>query len=161
MPKILFSVIVFLAIMTVGCQPVEVIVVATPQTETESPTLEATSGIPTLMPFERSTPLPTIASNPSQALPTATYNLPVTSTLPPITLVFPATPTPEPCTPRDDWTATYTIQPGDSLFGIASLYSVTTAELQTANCLSNANQIFSGTNLLVPFDLTPTATTTG
>ncbi len=160
MAKIFLCVWIFSALCVVGCQPEEVIVMPATQAATEISLPAATPNLPTSVPFEQSTALPTQPSNPAPSGPTATYDLPVTRTLPPITLVFPPTATAEPCVPHADWAATYTIQPGDTLFGIASLYSITTAELQTANCLTNANQIFSGTDLRVPFDLTPTAPAT-
>jgi LysM repeat protein len=67
-----------------------------------------------------------------------------------------------PCTPRTDWTATYTIGRGDTLFNIASRFNLTLAQLQQGNCISNPNQITVGQVLRVPFQLAtaapPTAT---
>ena len=160
MPKICLAVLLFAALCAAGCQPEEVIIVPTTEAATEISLPVETVSAPTAMPFEQATALPTLPSDPAQTGPTATYDLPVTRTLPPITLVFPPTATAQPCVPREDWAARYTIQAGDTLFGIASLYSVTTAELQTANCLANANEIFSGTELRVPVDLTPTVPAT-
>ncbi|MBZ0295160.1 MAG: LysM peptidoglycan-binding domain-containing protein [Anaerolineae bacterium] len=87
---------------------------------------------------------------------TLTPNLPVTATIPPLTLVFPPTATPLPCVPREDWTGTYTIQAGDTLFAIASNFGLTTAELQTANCIDDANSIFAGEDIRIPLQPSPT-----
>ena len=53
------------------------------------------------------------------------------------------------CSPRTDW-PTYTVQAGDSLLSIANSVGSTTGELTAANCLSNPNLIFTGTQLYVP-----------
>jgi LysM repeat protein len=90
-------------------------------------------------------------------IPTNTPALPVTSTLPPVTLAIPPTLTSTPCAPRTDWTESYTVQDGDTLFGIAQRYGLSLAQLQTGNCITDANQIFSGQTLNVPF-VAPTAT---
>ena len=60
------------------------------------------------------------------------------------------------CAPRADWNFSYTVQSGDTLFRIAQSFAVSAAELQTANCLTDANQIQVGQVLRVPRDL-PTA----
>ena len=76
--------------------------------------------------------------------------LPVTSTLPPVTIPLPPTALPTACVPRADWTGTYTIQSGDTLFGIAQEFGVTFAELQSGNCIEDANIIAAGQTLRVP-----------
>ncbi len=84
---------------------------------------------------------------------------PVTDTLPPVTLDLPPTMTVTPCAPRSDWTATYTIAGGDTLFTIAEQFNISVADLQAGNCVTDADQIFSGQELRVPFALeagTPT-----
>ena len=54
------------------------------------------------------------------------------------------------CTPRTDWTFTYTVQPGDTLFRIAQSAGVSLTELQTANCIADAGAISVGQVLRVP-----------
>jgi len=46
--------------------------------------------------------------------------------------------------------ATYTVQPGDTLSGIAARYGTTVAALASANSLSNPNLIFPGQLLILP-----------
>lgn len=46
--------------------------------------------------------------------------------------------------------ATYTIQPGDTLSGIASKYNTTTAALQKENGIQNANRINAGQVIRIP-----------
>lgn len=87
---------------------------------------------------------------------TSTPSLPVTATIPPLTLVFPPTVTPPPCVLREDWAGTYTIEAGDTLFAIATRFGLSTAELQSANCIDNANNIFAGENIRIPLQATPT-----
>lgn len=54
-----------------------------------------------------------------------------------------------PCVIRTDW-PTYTVQRGDTLFGIASRTGSTVAALAQANCLANANILYAGQVLRVP-----------
>jgi LysM repeat protein len=44
----------------------------------------------------------------------------------------------------------YTVQPGDSLSGIAARFSTTVAALQQANSIANPNSIFVGQKLVIP-----------
>lgn len=53
------------------------------------------------------------------------------------------------CTRRTSW-PTYTVAAGDTLAGIARRTGSTTAELSTANCLSDPNLISTGQALYVP-----------
>lgn len=53
------------------------------------------------------------------------------------------------CTPRTDWPV-YVVVGGDTLASIASSTGSTTAQLTSANCLSNANLIAVGQQLRVP-----------
>ena len=76
--------------------------------------------------------------------------VPITETIPPVTLPVQPSATPTPCVPRSDWEGAYTIQAGDTLFGIAQQFNVTLAQLQTGNCIQNANLVFSGQTLRVP-----------
>jgi LysM repeat protein len=76
--------------------------------------------------------------------------LPITETIPPVTLPVRPSPTPTPCVPRADWTGTYTVQAGDTLFGIAQQLGISVVQLQTANCITDANLVFAGAQLRVP-----------
>lgn len=88
-------------------------------------------------------PPPISATSPSRLLATETLGVPFS----------PQLPTAAPCLPRADWTATYTIQRGDTLFSIARLFNIPVAELQQANCIANPNLIQAGQVLRVPFAL--------
>ncbi len=57
------------------------------------------------------------------------------------------------CTPRADWTVTYNIQRGDTLFAVAQRFNLTLQQLQQANCISDPNLIQVGQALRVPFQL--------
>ncbi len=54
------------------------------------------------------------------------------------------------CTPRADWTVTYTIVSGDTLVDIARRASTTAEALTQGNCLSNPNNITVGQQLRLP-----------
>lgn len=88
---------------------------------------------------------------------TPTYTLTATETLT-------DTPGPTPCMPRYDW-PTYQIQPGNTLYWLASATGSTVQELMLANCLTS-DRIYYGQMLHVPrlpinaFTPTPTATQT-
>ena len=58
--------------------------------------------------------------------------------------------TPIPCGPFPGWIRGYVVQPGDTLFHIATLYRTTVQDLQRANCKANSTVIFSGDRLWVP-----------
>jgi len=68
----------------------------------------------------------------------------------------PAAPAPTPrvatpaAPPPSDWTGTYTVAPGDSLYAIARRHKVKTAELQTANGIADPRKVRPGTVLKVP-----------
>jgi hypothetical protein len=53
------------------------------------------------------------------------------------------------CGPYYGWIKAYTVQPGDTLFHIATLYRTTVGAVQTANCM-NTTMIFPGQRLWVP-----------
>lgn len=59
-----------------------------------------------------------------------------------------ATITPEPA--PSDWSGTYTIQRGDSLYGIARRFNVKSADLQRYNGISDVRRVMPGTVLKVP-----------
>jgi LysM repeat protein len=52
------------------------------------------------------------------------------------------------CGPPYGWYI-YTVQPGDTLYGIATAYGITVNQLMYANCLKNTN-IYAGQRLYVP-----------
>jgi LysM repeat protein len=54
------------------------------------------------------------------------------------------------CTPRADWTFTYTVIAGDNLGSIARRASSSIAEIAAGNCLANPNNIVVGQVLRVP-----------
>jgi LysM repeat protein len=66
-----------------------------------------------------------------------------------------------PCGPFPGWIRGYVVQPGDTLFHIATLYGTSVRDLQRANCKSNSTIIFSGDRLWVPNvpTITPGVTT--
>ena len=120
-----------------------------------APPATATSAA-TPTPPASATPRPTTTPVPE---PLATINLPVTSTLPPVTLVMPATIAPTACTPRADWGGSHVIQSGDSLFVIAQTYGLTVLQLQSANCIENADFIQVGQILRIPGSPAPVSPT--
>lgn len=82
----------------------------------------------------------------------ATNTPPPTATIP----VNPQRPTTIACVPRSDWAAAYTVQRGDTLFGIARRFQVSPTDLQQGNCIANPNVILPGQVLRVPFAAIPT-----
>jgi LysM repeat protein len=144
------AVIPVIVLIIAGCAQADV--TPSPTAAVMEPNIPAPD-MPTQQPSDTATPTP---ADTLTGKPTPTFNLPVTSTLPPITLTFPDTATPLPCIPRADWTDRYIIQPGDTLFAIATRLGLTTGELQTANCIVDANSIFAGTPLRIPPQATAT-----
>lgn len=57
--------------------------------------------------------------------------------------------TPIPCGPLLGWVR-YTVQPGDTLFRVSSMYGTTVSLLQQANCLGTSTAIRTGQLLWVP-----------
>ena len=57
---------------------------------------------------------------------------------------------PEECVVREDWTGRHTVQRGETLSQIARQYDLTLEELQSGNCISNPDRIFSGQSLRLP-----------
>jgi LysM repeat protein len=72
-----------------------------------------------------------------------------TSTTPSVTIPTAGTPTTT-CTVRSDWTATYTVQRGDTLSTIARRYGIDLREFQEGNCITNPDLIRAGQELRVP-----------
>ncbi|MGZ6315839.1 MAG: LysM peptidoglycan-binding domain-containing protein [Anaerolineales bacterium] len=55
-----------------------------------------------------------------------------------------------PCGPYYGWTRSYIVQPGDTLFHIATLYQTTLTAVQIANCKFASTTIYPGERLWVP-----------
>jgi hypothetical protein len=100
-------------------------------------------------------PSPTSAIPPTATprvfIATATQSLPsptaaVTRRATPTFRAYPSTFS---CGPYAGWIRAYTVQPGDTLFHISTLYRTTVTALQTANCKSTSI-IFPGDRLWVP-----------
>lgn len=98
----------------------------------------------TATPLPTQTPMATPLPQPSATATSAPVVTPTTSA--------PATPIPvanRPCTTRTDWPI-YTVLAGDTLSDIAARSGSTVNELSTGNCLTNANNIFTGQQIRVP-----------
>ncbi len=109
--------------------------------------------VPTLPPTSTSTPI----AQPSPSLTYSVTPLPaiITPTLPAtITSTLPLTPTN--CPPPSGWRS-YTIQPGDTLDGLALQVKKTSAEISQANCLGSAGL---STGLVIYLPPVPTGTAT-
>jgi uncharacterized protein YgiM (DUF1202 family) len=65
-------------------------------------------------------------------------------------LVMPRTSVAAQCTPRADWTSSYTIAKGDTLNRIARRYGLTAQQVAQGNCIANLNRIYVGQTLRVP-----------
>lgn len=112
---------------------------------TDTPLSSAPAASATQIPAvsEATTPTPSLAALSS----TPVVNYP---TLAPTRRV----PTPTPvarttCGPLPGWVKAYIVQPGDSMFHIATLYRTTVSALQRANCKTSF-LIFAGERLWVP-----------
>ena len=106
--------------------------------------------------LERPVQLPSPIAGPTIAPVESTL---ATSTVPPLTLLPSPTSTPEECTAREDWTASYTVARGDNLTSIARRFGISLRELQEGNCIDNPNLIRVGQVLRVPAE-PPTAEAT-
>lgn len=62
----------------------------------------------------------------------------------------PSSPTAQPCTPRRDWSYSYIVQRGDTLFSIARASSTTVDALVLGNCLADPDTISAGQVLILP-----------
>ncbi|MDZ4765276.1 MAG: LysM peptidoglycan-binding domain-containing protein, partial [Chloroflexota bacterium] len=109
-------------------------------TATPSPTFTAT---PSSTPTETPTDIPT-----SSALPTAVILFPDEVDVTPALELTPIVAQPD-CTIPPDWTV-YTVQEGDTLFGIAQVTNSTVSDLVIANCLTDDDAIDVGRTLFVP-----------
>lgn len=136
-------------------------------TLTVSPTLPPSSPLPTLTASQTLKPPPTFepsTSTPRPTLtpiPTATSGRLAAATFPPglrgIESEFNdgVEVDSETCEKRDDWELRYTVQPGDALSKIATLYGTLATDLAVANCLDDVDTIVSGQVLRVPGDTQP------
>lgn len=114
-----------------------------------------------LAPFPTPTqPSPTSTPLPSPAISTA---LPPTSTSTPtpISTAIPTWPTATPtvCIIPSGWDWIHVVQPGDSIYFIASRHGTTALAIVQANCLPNY-YLFPGQRLYLPPPLPPTSTPT-
>ncbi|MBI5957190.1 MAG: LysM peptidoglycan-binding domain-containing protein [Chloroflexi bacterium] len=144
---------------------------ATP-TNTLTPTKTLT---PTLTPTLTQTPTPTRTFTPTNtatftATPTLTFTptLRYTLTFTPYPTLTPSitpfggertsTPVASGCVIPERWVS-YTIQSGDTLFALAQRFRIGLAELASANCITEANNITAGLVLYVPpgSNVTPAA----
>ncbi len=123
-----------------------------------APTL--TSAPPSPVPSSPTPPSPVPATNTAAVQPSATpqviYVTATTSAATATTYIRPtATSTRRPyattfvCGPYSGWVKSYTVQAGDTLFHISTLYRTNVPALQTANCLATTF-IFPGEKLWVP-----------
>ncbi|MCA1953727.1 MAG: LysM peptidoglycan-binding domain-containing protein [Anaerolinea sp.] len=84
--------------------------------------------------------------------------LPAPISIPSNTPSLPPSPTLRPCGPPLGWTL-YTIQPGQTLFGLSLEFGVSVYQIQQANCL-NGTLIYSGQRIYLPNIPTRTHTLT-
>lgn len=101
------------------------------------------------------TPTPTVtqpidtSSAPMLTLPVVITS-PTASVTPYIFYAQPPTRTAISCGPFYGWVRAYTVQPGDSLFGIATQFGTTVSALERANCRTSS-LIYAGERLWVPY----------
>ena len=134
-------------------------------TTTTSPTRLPSSPLPTLTPTQTLKPPPTFEPPTATLRPTdsptrtPTKSILLDVTAPPglqgLDLFDDNGNTPEGCEKRDDWKLRYTVQAGDALSNIASLYGTYATELVIGNCLENADKIIAGQILRVPGEVQP------
>ena len=110
-----------------------------PSTSTPSVILPSPSATVTTLATQ---PASIVTATPTRSVATSTPQLRPTST-------HVIAPTHFDCGPYSGWLRNYTVQPGDTLFHIATLYQTTVTALQVANCKLNFN-IFPGDVLWVP-----------
>lgn len=116
--------------------------IATPIMPTAAPASSATSQAPAAT----ATPQALVITATPIILPSPTSR-PYASPRPTSTRAF--YPTPFHCGPYSGWVLSYTVQPGDTLFHIATLYRTTVSALQIANCIPGT-LILPGERLWVP-----------
>lgn len=125
-----FAILITAMLMLLGCSLTSEVTKTAVPSATPLP-LPTQPSLPTVTPTPFSTATPTTAPS-STPIPVAN----------------------RPCTARTDWPV-YIVVAGDTLADIARRSASTVNELATANCLSNANNIFAGQRLYVPRVPTP------
>jgi hypothetical protein len=116
---------------------------------TPSPTRRATASpvppsvTPSPKPTKTPTPTPTLTRTPR---PTETSGIRPT---PAVVLTANASMSPNSCMPPQGWVV-YVVGQGDTLLKIAQAVGSSPVELQHANCLTDINNIFAGTQIYVP-----------
>ncbi len=98
------------------------------------------------------TPRPSLTITPTPAPPTATVEPPTATPEPPTATPEPPTATPEPPTAAPSEPRRYTIQPGDTLRGIAEQFGVSVEAILQANNLTPAqgDALQVGQELIIP-----------
>ena len=124
------------------------------EVHTPTPTADAEStktAVPTSQPTGTPSPesMDTPTATVSEAPPTSTYFFPSAAAT-----VRHVTSTTRACGPYAGWVRGYVVQPGDTLYRIATLHGTTVSMLQRANCKSGT-VIYAGELLWVPFMLPP------
>lgn len=62
------------------------------------------------------------------------------------------------CVPRSDWTGTYRVSPGETLYRIAARFGMLATELAAGNCIVDPNRVNAGQVLRVPDNSNPPPT---
>ena len=135
------------------------------ETITPTETIPPSSPLPTLTPSQTLRPPPTFEPPTATVQASRTPSLTPTVTIQVDVVGVPGlqglpnsnndTDTTATCEKREDWTLRYTVQPGDALSNIATLYGTLASELVLGNCLADANTIISGQILRVPGEAQP------
>ena len=135
-----------------------------PAAPTQSATALSTStsrAIPTTSPTTPMTPPPTAFSSPTTTATATVGSSPIAPTstyfYPSVVVTLRATSTrARTCGPLAGWTRSYVVQPGDTLYRIATMHNVGVEVLKRANC-KTGTLIYVGELLWVPYVL-PAAT---
>jgi len=112
------------------------------------PTETFTGTPPTITRTATDTYTPTITDTPTETPTSTTTYTPTITLTPTYTSTFTPSVTNTPCIYPSNWYL-YTVQSGDTLFGISQWYGVSWQELAKANC-KTSNNIFVGETLYVP-----------
>lgn len=120
---------------------------AVPATATRSPASQPIGSTVTQPAMSATAPVPSV--NPSATSLNAGYT--ATARAP---TARPASTATRRCGAPNGWVQGYVVQPGDTLYHIATMYGTTVTDLQRANC-RNGTLIYAGELLWVPFVLSP------